>query len=82
MNQNNIKDKKIKSKKKGKNLKIDLSDTSNTKINKNSKTVENNKSVENNKTNDYINNLTIKDKNNKIRKLSKNVKESLLNYLI
>lgn len=31
---------------------------------------------------DYMNNLTIKDKNNKIRKLSKNVKESLLNYLI
>ena len=30
---------------------------------------------------EYINSLTIKDKNNKIRKLSKNVKESLLNYL-
>jgi len=32
--------------------------------------------------NEYINNLTIKDKNNKSRKLSKNVKQSIIDNLI
>tara|TARA_Y100000389_G_C17344570_1_gene455155 strand:+ start:40 stop:738 length:699 start_codon:yes stop_codon:yes gene_type:complete len=34
------------------------------------------------KENEYINNLTIKDKNNKLRKLSKNVKQSIIDNLI
>ena len=51
MNENHIKDKKMK--KKGKNIKIDLLDTSNKKVNKNNKTFENNK------TNEFINNVTL-----------------------